>query len=346
MKKIISVVLAMLILATFAGCVNEGTPADTTANTTANTTADNTVVEPETLKFGYGIDAKYGEVISADGEVNGSGEVVVNVATVLVDGEGKIVKCEIDTADFTVEYTSAGEAVASGEFLTKYELGDNYNMKAYGGSALEWFEQADAFEKVCVGKTVDEVKALLVDGYKGNDEVVAAGCTIGIAEFVTAVEKAVSNAVDSTATADSTLGIGVVSSADVVNATEDAEGSVELEINVAFAATDADSKVVAMFTDVISVAFGFTAKGEATTDAAAAIATKYELGEAYGMKAYGGAAKEWFEQADAFNAECLGKTADEIAALVVEGKGNDDLQAAGCTIYIGSVASAAVKAAQ
>ena len=62
------------------------------------------------------------------------------------------------------------------------------------------------------------------------------------------------------------------------------------------------------------------------------------------MVAYGGAAKEWFEQADAFDAACVGKTAAEIAGLQAEdGKGVADLQAAGCTIYVTGFVKAATK---
>ena len=62
------------------------------------------------------------------------------------------------------------------------------------------------------------------------------------------------------------------------------------------------------------------------------------------MVAYGKAAKEWFEQAAAFDAACVGKTASEIAGLMAEdGKGVDELQKAGCTIYVTGFVKAASK---
>ena len=60
------------------------------------------------------------------------------------------------TASNTVKFTADGKAVASAEFKTKYELGKDYNMVAYGGATKEWFEQADAFETVVAGKTLTE----------------------------------------------------------------------------------------------------------------------------------------------------------------------------------------------
>ena len=334
MKKLLSIALvALMLLATLAGCG----------------------AKAEELKFGMGISASYGESTSADGATDGKGEVVATVAAVLVDANGKIVKCEIDCTDNTVAYTSAGVAVA-GEFMTKYELGDNYYMAAYGadlngdGKVLEWYAQADAFESVCAGKTLDEVKALLVNGY-GTEEVATAGCTIAIADFVYAVEKAVANATDSAATADATLSIGVVTAQDVVDATADAAGKSELEINFVAAAMQ-DGKVVVMDTDVLAATFTFDANGVATTDTSAALQTKQELGDNYYMAAYGtdlngdGKVLEWYAQADAFNAACVGLTADEIAALVVNGYGVESVQTAGCTIAISDMAAAAVKAAK
>ena len=62
------------------------------------------------------------------------------------------------------------------------------------------------------------------------------------------------------------------------------------------------------------------------------------------MVAYGGSAKEWFEQADAFDAACVGKTASEITGLMAEdGRGTDSLKAAGCTVYVTGFVKAASK---
>ena len=340
MKKIFSIVLAALMLlsiASFVGCGKTETA--------------------ETLKFGMGVYASYGEATSADGENNGAGEVVATVAAVLVDANGKIVKAQLDTADNTVEYTSNGVAVA-GEFMTKNELGDNYNMAAYGadlngdGKVLEWYAQADAFEAACAGKTIDEVKALVGDdGYHAGAELATAGCTIGVTDFIRAVEKAVNAAKDSAATADDTLSVAVVTVQSTEDATADANGHSELEINFA-AVAKKDGKVTAMATDVLAVEFTFDATGASTTDTAAALLTKLEKGDNYNMAAYGsdlngdGKVLEWYAQADAFNTACVGLDANGIAALVVNGYGVESVQTAGCTIAISDMVAVAVKAAK
>lgn len=362
MKKILSIVLAaLMILATFVACGSDDTAVTTgdVVDTDGVETTDEIYEEDNmvALNFGMGITKAYGDVTSADGETNGAGEVVATVAAVLLDAEGKIVKCDIDTADFSVEYTSAGAAVVAGEFVTKYELGTNYGMAAYGadrngdGKVLEWNEQVDAFEAAVAGKTIDEVKAMVVDGYYGNDEIANAGCTIGVSDFVLALEAAVNNITAAVAAESVDLGLGVVASAEGTDATADAEGSAEVDIT--FVATAmSDDMVMAIATDVLQVEFTFDAAGVATTDTAAELLTKLEKGDNYGMAAYGadlngdGVVLEWYEQASEFNTTCLALTADEIAALAVNGYGTEDLQSAGCTIGITDMVAAAVKAAK
>ncbi len=334
MKKFLSIMLVALIVATCASLTSCGKNA-------------------ETLKFGLGVYSTYGTVRDADGEMDGSGQVVTTAVALLLDGNGKIVKCAIDTADNTINFTSSGASVPASEFKTKGEMGDNYGMVAYGGATLEWYEQAAAFCKVAEGKTIDQVKALLVDGYNGNDEVIAAGCTIGIADFVYAVEKAAGNAADSSATSADTLSVSFVSAQDKAkDASEDGDGSCEVVMTICAAATNGDGKISAIKTDSVSASFSFSADGASTTDTTAALSTKRELGTDYNMAKYGadlngdGIVKEWFEQADAFDAACLGKNADEIAALAVDGYGVESLQSAGCTIGVSDMVAGAVKAAK
>ncbi len=334
MKKILSIVLALVMTAVlFAGCASA-----------------------EPVKLGLGVYSYYEAGTNADGETNGNGEVVITAAAVLVDADGKIVNCVIDTAANSASWTAAGEAVVSGEFKTKYELGTDYGMSAYGsdvngdGKVLEWNEQIDAFCSVVKGKTIDEVKAMVVNGYQGNEEIMTAGCTIAITDFVGALEKAVANAAESAATANDALNVAIVSAYEAANASDEADGAVDFDVTIVAAAV-ADGKVSAMATDAAQASLSFSIAGAATYDAAAAIQTKLEKGDNYNMAAYGadlngdGKVLEWYDQAAAFNAECVGKTASEISALVVDGYGVESLQTAGCTIAVSDMVKAAVKAA-
>ncbi len=325
MKKFLSILLVAMMVATLlAGC---GSSAP--------------------VKFGVGLDAYYDGGASATEEASGKSNVVATVAAVLVDADGKIVACDLDTVDVGVKFSVSGEAEPIAEIKTKAEQGADYGMVAWGGAAKEWNEQAAAFCSVATGKTLAEVKALLAaDGYKGNDEVIAAGCTIGVADFVRAFEKAYNNAADSEASAKDTVNVGITAKATAKNATEEANGSVKVEIAVAGAAVNG-GKATAMVSEAVDATVEFTTAGELVTDTTVAPKTKRELGDSYGMVAYGGAAKEWYAQADAFDAICVGKTSTEIAALVVDGyKGTEDVIAAGCTIGIADMAAACAKAAK
>ena len=332
MKKFLTLALVALMLATaLVGCGEK-----TTDNDVADTNAT------QTVKFGTGIYTSTPSTADATEDKNGSGKIDVTAAAITVDADGKIVACELDTASYTANFTAEGTAVAS-EFKTKYELGAGYNMVAYGGATKEWFEQADAFEKLIVGKTLDEIKALVAEGDKGTEEVITAGCTIMIDEFVGAIANAY-EAANAEISESATLKLNIATEQTCTDATEEKDGSNKIASYVFGGAYDADGKVVAASSDCVEVSFTFDAAGVSTFDTTKEIITKKNQGTNYGMVAYGGAAKEWFEQAAAFDATCVGKTTEEIAGFVGEdGKGNSDVQAAGCTIYVTGFVKAATK---
>ena len=327
MKRLLSAILCILMILsvfTFVGCGEK---------------------KAEALKFGFGIHTVAGTPTNATTDKDGQTKVTVNAAAVALDANGKIAAVALDVVDVTVKYTADGKAVVSESYKTKYELGDAYNMVAYGNAAKEWYAQADAFKGVVIGKTLDEVKALVVaDTKKGTDAVVNAGCTIMINEFVLAIEKACANAADSNVVAENTLKVGFDTVVTPKDATADKDGQGKIETTVFAAALDAEGKIVAAKSDCAQVTVTFNDKGESTFDASKAIKTKGELGADYGMVAYGKAAKEWNEQAAAFDALTIGKKAADIAAFKADDNyGSADVKAAGCTILVDGFVRAAAK---
>ena len=330
MKKLLCLSLSVLMVVSMIGCKKEETK--------------------ETLKFGLGVVTEVSKASNAEADVNGQGKATTNVAVVTVDAAGKIVACQLDTADATVAYTADGKAIANESFATKYELGDAYNMVAYGGAVKEWYEQADAFESVVCGKTLDEVKALVAGEGKGTEDVINAGCTITITEFVQAIEKAYNNAVASDVTAEHTLKLAADTEQSCTDATEEKAGTNQLATTFVAFAVDAEGKIVAASSDCVQVKFGFDVTGASTFDLTEAVASKKEQGTNYGMSAYGtdlngdGVVKEWNEQAAAFDAACVGKTVAEVEALAgADGYGTADLQTAGCTMAVDGFVKAAAK---
>lgn len=333
MKKILSLALCVLMLVSVLAACGNNTPAD-------DNKGDNNT--PATVKFGAAVSVSTPSATDATEDKAGQGSVDVTAAAVTVDKDGKIVACDLDTMQNKVTYTTEGKAVANTEFKTKRELGDAYNMVTYGQAKQEWYKQADAFETLIAGKTIAEVKALVADGNKGTDEVINAGCTIMINEFVSAIEKAVANAKAEVA-ADATVKATLSTSQTCTDATEEKDGSNQVEIYT-FGAALKDGKVLSADSDCVQVKFSFDITGKSTFDTSKAVQSKREQGDAYNMVAYGGAVKEWYAQADAFDAACEGKTAAEIAGLKAEdGKGIDSLKSAGCTIYVTGFVAAASK---
>lgn len=343
MKKILSVALAVVMLfavVALAGCSKN-----------------------ETLKFGLGVVANYGDATSADGETNGAGQVNTTAVAVLLDADGKIVKIDLDTAQIGTAWTAEGKVVATEDLRTKYEKGTDYGMAAYGqsqdkngdGKVLEWNEQADAFMATVTGKTLDEVKALMTDDGYTTGDLATAGCTIHVTEFIGALEKAVANAVESEATAECALNVALV--ADTTHsskdAAEDAEGVAQVDTTIVAAAVDADGKVVIAKTDCTQGKVTFDAKGAVTLAADAEIKTKLEQGDEYNMAKFGkkhdgseGQPLEWYAQAAEFDKALVGKTAADFAAFASEdGYATGDLATAGCTISVSAMIAAAVKAA-
>ena len=187
MKKFFALLLAVAMLATLCACGTQ--PADNNGDNNA---------PAETVKFGSAYVLSSLAATDATEDKNGQGSYDLTAAVITLDKDGKIVACDLDTLQVKAAYTTEGKAVANAEFKTKRELGDSYNMVAYGQATQEWYKQADAFEALIVGKTVADVRGLVVnETNKGTDEVVNAGCTIMINEFVNAIEKAAQGAKDS-----------------------------------------------------------------------------------------------------------------------------------------------------
>lgn len=331
MKKFFALMLAIALLATMTAC--GGNNADNGDN-----------AAPETVKFGSAYVLSSLAATDATEDKNGQGSVDLTAAVVTLDKDGKIVACDLDTLQIKAAYTTAGKAVANAEFKTKRELGDAYNMVTYGQAKQEWYKQADAFEALIVGKTVADVRGLVVnETNKGTDEVINAGCTIMINEFVNAIEKAAQGAKDSDLTKDATVKVTMAAEQTCTDATEDKAGSNKVATTV-FAAALKDGKVALASSDCVEIDFTFDVAGKSTFDASKEIKSKREKGDNYGMVAYGGSAKEWYAQADAFDAACVGKTGAEIAGLKADdGKGVDSLKSAGCTIYVTGFVAAASK---
>ena len=92
-----------------------------------------------------------GVVTSMDSSATNNAQVDATVAAVILDKDGKIVDCRIDCAQSKMDVTD-GEVDAAKEFLSKVELKEDYNMVKYSNATLEWYQQAENFEKYALMK--------------------------------------------------------------------------------------------------------------------------------------------------------------------------------------------------
>ena len=146
------------------------------------------------------------------------------------------------------------------------------------------------------------------------------------------------------------LGLCAISTvSDATSATADADGKAYMYTEFAAVAVDKDGKILAALVDTIQPKIDFDTKGEITN--AVFNGTKKELKDDYGMRGVSSIAKEWFEQATAFEAYVIGMTAADVSAIeTVESNGHmvptDDVLLAGCTMQITGYQESVVKAVE
>ncbi len=138
------------------------------------------------------------------------------------------------------------------------------------------------------------------------------------------------------------LGLGVS-----LSTASSRDGSAQVDATTAAVVLDAEGRIVAAKIDVAQNKMDVS-DGEVDTEAA--FLTKSERGEDYAMRDRSPIGKEWFEQAEAFEAYMTGKTVEEIEAMETETLENghvvsvDEELLAGCTISIDAFLDALVKA--
>ena len=351
MTKKITVFLALVLtLALVTGCA--GTPVIYYTNCTCPVGGHNQEPTPPpaegALKTGLYIGTSVSDSKSAAADKAGEAAYDVTIVAVTVDDKGIIRDCIIDSIKASVAFDATGAVTSdlTAEVLTKNELGEAYGMKAYGGSKYEWNEQAAALAKYAKDKTVAQLKDGAVnESGKAKDADLASVATIYIGGYVDAIEAAVANAKHLGAQSGDTLKLAVISGiGSSVSATAEKAGTAQLDSDVV-ALTEQDGIITSCYIDALQAKVNFDATGTITTDLTAAPQTKNELGEGYGMKAWGNAKFEWNEQAANFAKYAKGKTADQIANIAVtEGKPSDADLSATVTIAIGGFQALIAKA--
>ena len=141
-------------------------------------------------------------------------------------------------------------------------------------------------------------------------------------------------------------GMAIVSSTSVSDADADADGKAQVDSTAAAVLVGEDGKIISCKLDVAQNKVAVKADG--SFDTTATFKSKQELKEDYNMKGASGIGKEWYEQANAYAAWLVGKTADEVAAVETNAEGHngptDADIAASCTMDVREFNNAVAKA--
>lgn len=344
MKKILALILTIaMVAALLTGCAgttvvigectcpcvtDDAAPAATEAATEPAATEAATIPSYEeepvagALKTGLAVSTNIADSTSATADAEGVAKYDITLAAVTVDDNGVIQSCVIDSVPAEVKFDNKGVVTTDLATVidTKNEKGENYGMVAWGGAIAEWDAQVKAVADYAVGKTVEELKNGDIDmttGKAKDGSDLSSSATIYLAGYVYAIEAAVNNAQHLGAQSGDEL-VLVTDNSISDSTSADAENAGLAQLYSTFAVVTKNSgKITSCYIDSVQAKVNFDTTGTITTDLSAPVATKNELGEGYGMKAWGGAIAEWNEQAASFAKYITGMTADEVAGIAI-----------------------------
>jgi hypothetical protein len=153
------------------------------------------------VKHGLGMSTEVGSLAEATAEKPGTAQVNTTVCSLVLDAEGKILSVKWDVQQTKITFSVDGKpGEIAAELKTKIEKGDEYGMRKASAIGKEWFEQMEAFEAYCVGKTVEEVLGMETFKRDDNHPFVPASpdfattVTMNVGEYLETLEKAAANA--------------------------------------------------------------------------------------------------------------------------------------------------------
>lgn len=195
MKKLLAMILCLVMVLALAAC-NNGTPNNgDNSNGGAN---GGTPAAPgpngTATRIGLGM-AVDSAVSPAEDDDDGRAEAEVTTCALFLDQEGKILSVKFDCTEAIATYNKAGAVTWPDTYKSKKELGYDYGLKKYSSIGKEWFEQVNALEDYCTGKTVSDVSSMQLKEEDGKKGVPAAAeltstCTISCDQFIEALKKA------------------------------------------------------------------------------------------------------------------------------------------------------------
>lgn len=245
---------------------------------------------------------KTGLAVITDTTASRSAEAAVYDLTVValtVDDDGVIRDCRVDGVDTQLPFDTTGTVTGSfgGELLSRRERDEGYETD---DDEDEWYDDAEDLAERAVGKTAAELRLAAGDAPQS---------------VLAAIEKAAAQARHLGAQTGEKLHLALIANLDGSNSATDSEaGRARLACDVAAVTLQGDT-ITSCRIDSVQADVPFDAMGTITGELSDSVKTKTELREDYGMKAYGGAKYEWYEQAENFARYVTGKTVAEVGGI-------------------------------
>ena len=188
--------------------------------------------------------------------------------------------------------------------------------------------------------------AALLAGCAGTPVVYYTDCTCPVDSHVAVEAPAATEAEPEDPAVEGALKTGmalIAGISDSKSATAEENGEGKYDVTMVAVLVDDNGVIQDCIIDGIAASVKFDAAGVITSDLTAAPQTKNELGENYGMVAWGGAVAEWDAQAAALASFAVGKTVEELRSGAIDETGKapagTDL-ATQATIYLGGYVAA------
>lgn len=208
MKRFFAILLCLVMVCALVAC-NNSTPNngnnDNNGTNGTNGTNDNNgnetnnggTVNGTAYRVGLGMTVE-STVSPAEDDDDGRAEAAVTTCALLLDQEGKILSVTFDCVEAAASYNTSGNVTWPGTYKSKKEQGNDYGLKEYSSIGKEWYEQVNALEAYCIGKTVSDVSSMQMKEENGKQEIPAAAeltssCTISCDQFIDALKKAEMN---------------------------------------------------------------------------------------------------------------------------------------------------------
>ncbi len=296
--------------------------------------------DTDNISSGGGAETKLGLGCVATRMMEGDDRtrVKLTAAAVALDKDGKIQDCRIEETEYMV--SADGKPQDAAALVAKGEQGDAYGLtkEDTGGTSelkTSWKQQAHAFATYVRGKTAGEVSGIAATDGKSTE---IEGCGLVITDFIEAVRKAADGAKKAAVGTGDELRLAMTTSRNG----ESTDIAPQFDTELAAVAVNG-GQITACMTDTLQAKL--TVEDGKFTTVSGAIETKRAMGDGYGMKAASSLKKEWYEQADAFDSWCAGKTVAQLEGATPDAAGKID-GISGCTIAVSGMWKNLLKAAR